>query len=60
MPHIDFFIDHIFDMKDVRMDVPFIPMQSNYKNSSLVVINKIKCKTMKIDLKNSPKMISFF
>jgi len=43
-------------MKDVHMDVPYIPKQLNLKNSSPVVHNKILCKTMEIDFKNSPKM----
>jgi len=42
-------------MKDVRMGVPYISMQSNLKNSP-IVFNKILCKTTKIDFKNSPKM----
>jgi len=43
-------------MKDVYMDVPYISMQSNFKKSSPIFSNKIFCKTIKIDLKNSPKM----
>jgi len=47
-------------MKDVRMDVPYISMQSNLKNSWPIVFNKILYKTTKIDFKNSPKMDFFF
>jgi len=48
-------------MKDVRMDVPYISMQSNLKNSSPLVFKKILCKTTKIDFKNSSKIgILFF
>jgi len=47
-------------MKDVHIDVPYISMQPNLKNSLLIVFSKILCKTMKIDFKNSPKIEFFF
>jgi len=47
-------------MKDVHMDVPYISMQSNLKNSSPIVFSKILCKNTKIDFKNSPKIEFFF
>jgi len=62
-PHTKLFLDYIllldgvfFDMKDVCMDVPYISMQLDSKNLSPIVFNKILCKTMRIDFKNSPKM----
>jgi len=45
-----------FNMKDVHMDVPYISMQSNLKNSSPIVCSKILCKNTKIDFKNLPKI----
>jgi len=42
------------------MDVPYISMQLNLKNSSPIVFNKIICKIMKIDFKNSPKIKHFY
>jgi len=51
---------YFFNTKDVHVDVPYICMKSNKKNSSPIVFNKILCKTIKINLKNSPKMDFFF
>jgi len=45
-----------FRMKDGYMDVAYISMQFNLKDSSTIVFNKIICKIMKIDFKNSPKI----
>jgi len=42
------------------MDVPYISMQLNLKNSSSIVVNKIICKIMKIDFENSPKINFWF
>jgi len=49
-----------FNMKDVHIDVPYISMQFNLKNSP-IAFYKTWCETMKIDFKNSPEMeFSFF
>jgi len=48
-------------MKDMRMDVLYISMQSNFKKSSPIVFKKILFKTTKIDFKNTSKIeILFF
>jgi len=49
-----------FNMKDVHMDVPYISMHSNFKNSSPIVFMKILSKTTKIDFKNSSKIELLF
>jgi hypothetical protein len=32
-------------MKDVHMDVSYISMQSNFKNSSSMILDQLSCKT---------------
>jgi len=43
-------------MKDVHINVTYIHLQSNSKNSSPIVPNEILYKTMKISFNNSPTM----
>jgi hypothetical protein len=35
-------------MKDVHMDVSYISIQSNIKNSSLMIFDQLSCKTLNI------------
>jgi hypothetical protein len=42
------------------MDVSYIPMQSNIKNSSPMIFDQLSCKTMNIKWNNSPKMEFLF
>jgi len=47
-------------MKDVQMDVPYISIQLNWKNSSPILFNKILCKNTKNGFRNSPKLEFWF
>jgi hypothetical protein len=47
-------------MKDVHMDVSYISMQSNFKNSSPMIFDQLSYKTMNIKHNNLPKIEFWF
>ncbi len=46
--------------KDVRRDVSYIFLQSNFENLSPIIFSELSCKAMVIDFENSPKIEFWF